>query len=216
MSKLARAGAISLIAAPVIGFVATLMLPTMSDGGSDVVAALGAHHGAMIAGLTLSTLSIAPMVAGVVWLAATLRPHAKGLALTGGVFAVAGALVVLFEDGITAALPSVASSLDSAQAATTIDHLHSSAAAALDPLALLLDVGLAMLGFAAVRAGAPRWVASALTVAVLAQGIGFGAASRPLVVVGFAAMAVLLTMVVVRLSTPAPQRARAQQAAAAG
>lgn len=201
MSKAARAGAAALVAAPLIGFASMLVLPTASDDGHDVVAALTAHHGAMVTGLTLQTLSIPVMVAGLLWLVAATRSHAPRLAVAGGVVGVAGALVILFEDGITAVAPSVVGALDPGHAATALDRIQSSAAAGIDPLALLFDLGLAMLAFAAVNAGAPRWLAPAVTVSALAQGIGFGAGARPLVAVAFAAMAVLLALTVRGLGT---------------
>jgi hypothetical protein len=200
MSKSARAGAAALVAGPVIGLVAMIVLPTLSDDAADIVAALSAHHSAMIAGLTLQTLSIPIMVAGIVWLATTLTASSPRLAITGGILGAAGGLVILFEDGLTDAAPSIVSSLDAGHASAALHQLHSSVATSIDPFALLLDVGVACLAFAAVRAGAPRWVAVALTVTAVAQGVGFAAASRPVVTVAFAAMAVLFALVVRSMS----------------
>jgi len=196
MSKPARAGAVALVAGPVLGLVSMLVLPTLSDGGSDLVKALTAQHGAMVTGLTLQTLSIPIMIAGLVWLAITLVPHSPRLAVAGGIAGVAGGLVILFEDGVADSAPSIVSSLDPNHATTALDRISSSAAASVDPLALLFDLGVALLAFAAVRGGAPRWIAPTLTVCAFAQGVGFGSGARPLVAVAFAAMAVLLGLVV--------------------
>lgn len=211
MSNSARAGATALVAGPVLGLISMLVLPTLSDDGHDLVAALSAHHSAMTAGLALQAVSMPVMIAGVVWLASTLRGRSPRLAIIGGVLAVAGGLVILFEDGITATAPSISGALDPGRAASTLDHLHSSVAAGLDPLALLFDLGIVLLGFAAVRAAsAPKWLGPALTVVGLAQAVGFGSAAKPLVAASFAAMVVLLSLVVRSLtgaqtSQPAPQ-----------
>lgn len=201
MSKPARAGAAALVAGPIIGLIAVIVLPTLSDDAGDIVAALTAHHSAMITGLTLQTLSIPVMIAGVVWLATTLAANAPGLALAGGVLGVAGGLVILFEDGLTDAAPSIVSSLDSNHATVALQQLHSGTAAGIDPLALLFDVGVALLAFAAVKVTAPLWLAIALTLSAVAQGVGFGAGSRPIVAVAFAALALLFTLLVRSLTS---------------
>lgn len=201
MSKTARAGAAALAVGPVIGLIATIVLPTLSDDAGDIVTATTSHHSAMIAGLTLQTLSIPVMIAGVVWLATALVSIAPRLAVAGGIVGVAGALVILFEDGLSDAGPSIVSSLDARHAAAAVHQVHSSVAASLDPLALLFDVGVALLAFAAMKGGAPRWVAIALTVSAIGQGVGFGAGARPVIAVAFAAMAVLFILVVRSLSS---------------
>jgi hypothetical protein len=114
---------------------------------------------------------------------------------------VAGGLVILFEDGISATTPSIVAALDPARAVTALDHVHSSVAAGLDPLALLFDVGVVLLGFAAARAvDVPRWFAPALLVMQVAQAVGFGSATKPLVAVSFAAMCALFALLVRSLS----------------
>jgi len=213
MSKAARAGAAALIAGPVIGLIATIVLPTLSDDARDVVTATTSHHSAMIAGLTLQTLSIPVMIAGVVWLATALAPKAPQLAVAGGIVGVAGAFVILFEDGLTDAGPSIVGSLDSARAVVALHQVGSSTAAAIDPLALLFDLGVALLAFGAVKIGVSRWVAVALTVSAVAQGVGFGAGARPVIAVAFAAMAVFF-IVIVRSLSSAEQWQPAQSAVA--
>lgn len=213
MSKAARAGAAALIAGPVIGLIATIVLPTLSDDAGDVVTATASHHSAMIAGLTLQTLSIPVMIAGVVWLATALAPKAPRLAVAGGIVGVAGAFVILFEDGLTDAGPSIVGSLDSAHAAVALHQVSSSTAAAIDPLALLFDLGVALLAFGAVKIGVQRWVAVALTVSAVAQGVGFGAGARPIIAVAFAGMAVFF-IVIVRSLSSAEQWQLAQSAVA--
>lgn len=212
MPKPADAGAIALLAGPVLGLTATIVMPTLSDDADDVVNALTAHHTAMTSGLTLQTLSIPFMIAGLVWLATTLVKRSPRLALTGGILGVAGGLLILFEDGLDDTAPSIVSSLQGNHATAALNQLGSSFAAAIDPLALLFDLGLALLGFAAVKAGAQRWIGPALTVCALLQGVGFASAARPVLLVSFAGMAVLLALIVRPLlsaqsSQPAPQQA---------
>lgn len=196
MSNRARAGAAVLVVAPLLGVITTLMAPTLSDDSTEVLTATTAHHAAMVAYLTMEPVGITLMLAGLVWLTATLLPHAPRLALTGGILGSLGGLVILFEDGLAAAGPSVVSALDPTNAAAALHQMHSSAASAIEPLALLLDAGIAVLGFAAVKAGAPRWIPPVLTVAALAEGLGHPAASRPLLAVGFAGMCVMLAVLV--------------------
>jgi hypothetical protein len=192
MSTFARAGATALVGGPLLGLIGVLLQPTLSDDAGDVMSALSAHHNAMIAGLALQAVAIAVLIGGIVWLTVRLHTHAPRLAITGGILAVAGGLVILFEDGVSAVTPSLVSSLDAQSATAAIHQVNGGAAAGLDPLALLFDAGLAVLAFAAVKAGAPRWVAPALTISAFAQGFGFAAASRPVVAIAFAVMTVLL------------------------
>ncbi|HWB65450.1 MAG TPA: hypothetical protein VG708_01300 [Mycobacteriales bacterium] len=209
MSTSARAGAAALIVGPLLGLIGYAVVPTVSDDASDVVPALHAHHAAMIAGLTLQTIGIAILVGGLVWLAIRLVPAAPRLATVAGVLGVAGALVVIFENGLLAAAPPLVSGLDGGHATTAVDQVSNSAAAGLDPVGVALAIGIAALGFAAVKAGAPRWIAPVLTAAALVQTVGFAAAARPLVLVGFAALVVLFGLIVRALQTsvtPEPVR----------
>lgn len=201
MSTSARAGAAALIVGPLLGLAGYAVLPTLSDHAADVVPALTAHQGGMITGLTLQTLGIALLIGGLVWLAVRLAPASPRLAVAGGVAGVAGALVVLFEDGLTAAMPSIVSSLGAAPATTAVHQVTTSPVASLDPVSVLFAIGVAMLGFAAVKAGAPRWVAPVLTAGALVQTVGFASAARPLVIVGFASLIVLFTLIVRSLQT---------------
>lgn len=216
MPKAANAGAIALVAGPALGLIATIIMPTLSDDADKVVSALTAQHTAMIAGLTLQTLSIPFMIAGLIWLATTVMRRSPRLALTGGVLGVAGGLLILFEDGLADTAPSIVSSLKGDQATAALNQLRSSFAAGIDPLALLFDIGLALLAFAAVNAGAQRWIAPAVTVCALLQGVGFASGARPLLLVSFAGMAVLLALLVRSLrSAETSQPARQQTIAVA-
>ena len=80
--------------------------------------------------------------------------------MAGGALGVFGLLAVLFENGVAAAGPAIVGGLDRIQATVVLDRIHSAAAiTALGPLAITGDIGLALLGIAAVKAGAPRWAA---------------------------------------------------------
>lgn len=187
MTKPARAGMAALLAAPLIAFVAIALVPTVSDDADEVVRAFTDHRVDMILGLTLQTIALVLLIGGAVWLAWALHRFAPRLALVGGVLAVAGSLIPLFENGVDAAKASIVSTLDPNQAVTTIEHIHSSAlSTVLGPLSLFGDLGLALLAVAAVKAGAPRWAAASIIVGSFGEGIGFGAGARPLVLASFA------------------------------
>jgi uncharacterized membrane protein len=188
-----------LLSAPVV-IAGTLLTPTLSDDAAAQVAGLTAHRGAAVAGLTLTSVALLLQVVGIIWLALTAARNSPKLALAGGAFGVAGAFIVMFENGIQASLPSVVSAMSgsSASSATSVvDRIGSSTAAALDPLSLLGDLGLILLGVAAIRFGAPRAAAVVLTVGAIAEGAGFGSATKALVVVGFA-LVFLAAAVIVR------------------
>ena len=210
MSKTARIGAGVLLAAPLVALIANVVPPTISDEAGDRVAALTDHHTAMVAGIAADAISIALMIGGVIWLASALRSRAPGLALTGGVLGVVGALVVLFHDGMAAAGVAVVSKLGTAQATSVLDAAHSSGAGQLEPLSLLLNVGLICLGVAAIKAGAPTWLAAAVAVGAVAQGAGLATGTRLLAVAGFAVVFLSLAGVVrVVAGVPARQLAHA-------
>lgn len=204
------AGAAILLAAPLVAIGAVAALPTVSDRGGDQVEALLNHRGAMIAGMTLQTISISLLIGGAIWLAYTLRGRGGRVATVGGVLAVAGSLITLFEDGVSATGPAIVGLLDPTRAAVLIDRIHSGAIAAVEPLSLVADLGLALLGVAAVKAGAPRWSAVAVAVGAFAEGAGFGSSTRPLILAGFGALVIGLGQVVRHLfSAPAGQRVNA-------
>lgn len=177
-----------LLSAPVV-IVATLITPTLSDDAAKQVSALTAHRSAAILGLTLTSIALLLQVAGIIWLAFTLAQRSPKLALAGGVLGVLGGLIVTFENGIQASLPSVVAATrggNADQATSVVDRIGSSAAAGLDPLSLLGDLGLILLGIASVRLGAPRAAAVVLAVGAVAEGAGFGSGTKALVVAGFA------------------------------
>lgn len=210
MTTTARAGAGVLLAAPLLALISNVVLPTVSDDAADRVAALDEHHTAMVIGLTVEVLSIALMIGGVIWLAATLRSRAPGLALAGGVLGVVGSLVVLFEDGLAAAGPAIVSTLGTAQATSVLDHVHSGGAGRVEPLALLLVLGLILLGAAAVKAGAPAWLGAVVAIGAIGHGIGEATGTRVLLVAAFAVLFVSLAGVVrVLAGVPARQLAHA-------
>lgn len=211
MSKTSRAGAAALIAAPILVIVAVLVLTTLSDDAANQVAAFADHHGAMVTGSVLQGISIVLLIAGAGWLASVLVPHARTLGLAGGVLAVLGSLPVVYDDGVHAAIGAVASNQ------SAVDQILSSAGAkAVEPFSLLGDVGLALLGIAAAKAGAPRWTAVAVVIGALGEGAGFATGTKPLVVAAFAllfaAFVVIVRAVAVQSAVKSPRVATTQLA----
>lgn len=205
MSKPSLAGAASLLAAPIVVIAAVLVSTTLSDEAADQVAAFGAHRGAMVAGAVLQGLSIVLLVAGAAWLAIALAPRVRGLAAAGGFLAVLGSLPVVYDDGVHAAVAALASTVAPAQATAMVHHvLVSGGVKIVEPLSLLGDLGLALLGVAAAKAGAPRWTAAAITVGAFVEGAGFATGTRPLVVAGFALLFLALAVVVRGLAVRDP------------
>jgi hypothetical protein len=98
-----------------------------------------------------------------------------------------------------------------------LDRIHSAAAiTALGPLSIIGDIGLALLGIAAVKAGAPRWAGAAIVARALTEGAGFATGSRALVITAFAVLFVgLLQAVRTLIASPSPQLATAGAKAAA-
>jgi hypothetical protein len=217
LSKSTFAGAAALLAAPIVVIAGTLAQPTLSDDAATQVAALTVHRGPMIAGMTLRTIGLILLIAGTVWLALTLAPRAPRLAMAGGVLGVLGSLVVLFENGVGAAAPAIVDTLDRAQATAVLDHINSGPISALDPLSILGDIGVALLGIAVARAGAPRWAAAAIVIGALGEGAGFATGTKALVIISFALLFAGLLQAVRTLVTraaPQPAAEAAPQAAA--
>jgi hypothetical protein len=181
------AGAAALLAAPVVVIAATLAQPTLSGDAAKQVAALTEHRGAVIAGMAASTIGVVLLIAGLIWLAFAIAPRAPRLAMAGGVLGVLGLLIVLFENSVRAAAPAIVGALNRAQATAVLDRINSGAAiSALEPLAILGDIGIALLGIAVVKAGAPRWAAAAIVVGAVGEGVGFATDTKALVVISFA------------------------------
>ena len=214
-SKSTLAGAGALLGAPILVIAGTLAQPTLSDDAATQVAALTVHRGPMIAGLTLRTTGLILLIAGTVWLALRLAPRAPRLAMAGGVLGVLGSLVVLFESGVGAAAPAIAGTLDRAQATAVLDRINTGAVSALDPVAILGDIGVALLGIAVVRAGAPRWAAAAIVIGALGEGAGFATSTKALVIISFALLFAGLLQAVRTLVTRAAPQAAAETAPAA-
>jgi hypothetical protein len=209
------AGAGALLAAPLLVIAGTLAQPTLSDDAAKKVAALADHRGPMIAGMTLSMIAVISLIAGTAWLALTLAPRAPRLAMAGGVLGVLGALVVLFESSVGAAAPAIVDTLDRTQATAVLDHISSSVSA-LGPVSIAGDIGLALLGIAALKAGAPRWAAALIVIGALGYGPGFATGTKALVIISFALLfAGLLSAVRNLVALSGPQlAAQAAQAAA--
>jgi len=218
MPRSTLAGAAALLSAPLVVIVGTLIQPTLSDEPARQVAALDDHRSAAIAGIVLGTAAVVLLIAGTIWLAGRLMARSARLAIAGGTLAVLGSLVVLFEDGVTAAAPSVVGGLDPARATAALDRVHNSTAVSgLEPVSLVGDLGLALLGVAIVRAGAPRWTAAAIAVGAFGEGVGFATGTRWLVVAGFVVLLAGLAEAVRTLAGPiAARRALAGHPAAGG
>ena len=217
LSKSTFAGAAALLAAPIVVIAGTLAQPTLSDDAATQVAAFTVHRGPMIAGMTLRTTGLILLIAGTVWLALKLAPRAPRLAMAGGVLGVLGSLVVLFENGVGAAAPAIVDTLDRAQAIAVLDHINTGAVSALDSLSILGDIGIALLGIAVARAGAPRWAAAAIVIGALGEGAGFATGTKALVIISFALLFAGLLQAVRTLVTraaPQPAAEAAPQAAA--
>jgi len=211
------AGATALLAAPVLGIAGALAQPTLSGDAARQVAALTGHRGPMIAGMTLSMIAIVLLIAGTVWLALTLAPRAPRLAMAGGVLGVLGLLVVLFENSVGAAAPAIADTLDRAQATAVLDRVQSSAPiSALEPASILGNIGIALLGIAVAKAGAPRWAAAMIAIGALGYGPGFATGSKILVSISFALMFIGLVSAVRPLAarSEAPPAAKPTSSAA--
>jgi hypothetical protein len=217
LSKSTFAGAAALLAAPIVVIAGTLAQPTLSDDAATQVAAFTVHRGPMIAGMTFRTTGLILLIAGTVWLALKLAPRAPRLAMAGGVLGILGSLVVLFENGVGAAAPAIVDTLDRAQATAVLDHINSGPISALDPLSILGDIGVALLGIAVARAGAPRWAAAAIVIGALGEGAGFATGTKALVIISFALLFAGLLQAVRTLVTraaPQPAAEAAPQAAA--
>ncbi len=77
---------------------------------------------------------------------------------------IAGALALL-----AATIVVIASGLGHARAAAMLERIHSAAISAPEPAALAGDIGLALVGLAALKAGAPRCAAAAIAVGALGE-----------------------------------------------
>ena len=128
------------------------------------------------------------LVAGTAWLALAVAERSPKLALTSGILGAGGLLIVLFEDGVSATTPAIAGGLDHAAATGLLERVHSGALAGLKPLSLLGDLGLALLGFAAVKAGASRWTAAAIAAGAFGEAAGFATGNKPLLLISFAVL----------------------------
>ena len=160
----------------------------------------------MITALALNSIAVALLIAGVIWLALALTPRVPRLALAGGLLGVFGLLAVLFDNGVAATGPAIVTSLDPTQAIAVLDRIHSGAISALGPLSVFGDIGLVLLGIAAVKAGAPRWAGAAIAVGALAEGAGVATGSRALVIIAFAVLFAGLLQAVRTLTAPPSPR----------
>ena len=215
VSKSRLAGAGALIAAPIVAIAANLVRPTLSDDAANQVAAFTEHRGAMIAGIALSAIAVVLLTAGIVWLALELARHTPRLALAGGALGVFGSLLIMFLTGVSAVAPAIVHVLSPVQATATLHGIQSSAAVkGLEPLQLLGDLGIALLGIAAIRAGAPRWAGIAIVIGALAEGTGFGTGTKAVVIGAFALLFVgLIEVVRTLVASPSGEQVAAKTVA---
>ena len=209
-SRSSIAGAVALLTAPIVVIVSVLAQTTLSGDSATQVAALTRHHGAMVAGMALNLVALVLLIAGISWLALAVAPRTPRLALAGGVLSVFGLLVVLFENSIETVAPAIVGVLDQAQAAAVLDRIHTGAISALEPLSLAGDIGIALLGIAIVKVGAPRWAGAAIAIGALGEGAGFAVGMKALVIVSFALLFAGLVPVVRTLAISARARGATQ------
>jgi hypothetical protein len=147
------------------------------------------------------------LTGGIVWLALELARHAPRLALAGGVLGVFGSLLIMFLTGVSAVAPAIVHVLSPVQATAAVHGIQSSAAAkGLEPLQLLGDLGIALLGIAAITAGAPRWAGVAIVFGGFGEGAGFGTGTKAVVIGAFAVLFVgLIEVVRVLVTGPGEQ-----------
>jgi len=185
MSRTMLAGAVCLVAAPLLEIVSSIVIPTTSDDSGAVVNALRDHHGTMVTGLTLEMFALVLLIAGTVWLALALAPRAPKLAAAGGVVGVAGLLAILFANGMNAAAAPVVSALDPASADAAVHAVSGSAAVStLEPLSILHVAGLILLAVVLRRVAAVGGIA--LVAGSIVETAGFATGTRALVIAGFA------------------------------
>lgn len=208
-------GALALLAAPIVVIASVLIQTTLSGDSAEQVTALTSHHAAMTVGMALNIIALALLIAGIIWLALAVAPRSPRLAWAGGVLSLFGLLVVLFENSVDAAAPAIASTLGPAQAAAVLDHIHSGAISALEPLSLAGDIGIALLGIAAVKAGGRRWAGAAIAIGALGEGAGFATGTKALVIISFAFLFVGLLQVVRTFAATSASRVADQPTAAA-
>lgn len=207
MDGMSRAGAGCLLVGTGIGLVSVLVQTTLSDSAGDQAVALLGHRGRMETGLVLNIAATVLVIAGVVWFTRLTHRVAPRLALVAGILGVFGYLAVLFDDALSAASAAAVRGLDVGQATSVVDRIGSGALVAPGPLTIFGDIGLGLLGLAAVRLGVAWWAAAAIDVGALAQFAGFGAGSRALAAVGFAVLLFGLAMVVrTALGAPSVRR----------
>lgn len=210
MPKRAFAGPAALLAGPLTIIACALVIPTLSDKAADQVAALDHHRTAMLTGLSLQLVTIALLVAGAIWLAFTVSSHAPRLAFAGGSLAVGGGLIVLFIDAIHVGAASAALGLGVGQATGVVDRILSSRVVTVfEPLQMLQDIGFVVLAAAVVKAGVPKWAATAVAAGAIAESLGFAAGLRGLVAIAFAVMFAGLVPTVTRLTGARPMRSAA-------
>jgi hypothetical protein len=104
--------------------------------------------------------------------------------------------------------------IDRAQAATVLDRIHSGAISALEPLSLAGDIGIALLGIAVVKVGAPRWAGAAIVIGALGEGAGFATGAKPLAIISFTLLFAGLLQAVRTLAISSRSPAAAQPAPA--
>ncbi len=181
----------ALVAFPLVLIVQEFTTPLTEGNGADFHAVASESRGALVTSMLLMMLAgalMAPAVSGVLHQA---RDRGAALANAGAAFLVLGGLA-LFAEGVVWLTATALPGGDPAEMAAYFDRLTESAltGAVWMTLMLCLGIGLAVLPWAAWRAGAVHWWVPALaTVAVAAEfGLPFHSTASEIVV--FAALAV--------------------------
>lgn len=164
-----RAGAIALIAAPIIGLAATLVLPNLDGDGAMRLATIEAESSRFLAGNLLLLTSFAAFVLGVLALRAPLLARGSRWGAWAVVATGAGWTLHLAIVGMVMSQLPMAFAADRAAAAGLSDSLFESDGftAVLLPMLVLTELGTILAMVALWRAKlAPVW-ASAIVVAAL-------------------------------------------------
>jgi hypothetical protein len=181
----------ALVAFPVVLIVQEFTNPLRAGDGADFLEVAGGEsRGALVTSMLLMMLAgvlTTPAVSGVLHQA---RDRGAALANAGAAFLVLGGLA-LFAEGVVWLTATALPGGDPTEMAAYFDRLTESSltGAVWLPLMLCLGIGLAVLPWAAWRAGAVHWWVPALaTVAVVAEfGLPFHSTASEIVV--FAALA---------------------------
>ena len=210
-----RAGAIALIAAPIIGLAATLVLPNLDGDGAMRLATIEAESSRFLAGNLLLLTSFAAFVLGVLALRAPLLARGSRWGAWAVVATGTGWTLHLAIVGMVMSQLPMAFAADRAAAAGLSDSLFESDGftAVLLPMLVLTELGTILAMVALWRAKlAPVWASSMVVVALISEFVApapfDGIVLYALLTVGFAGIGWRMLRTVDAGQTP--QRASAE------